>query len=61
MVIEKAKAEPAGLERTARHPALAQAEQVASNFFLAEQIRRSTVMRGQSAHCLDVDFLRSCG
>jgi hypothetical protein len=39
MVTEKAKAEPAGLKCTACNPALAQAEQVAPNFFLAEQIR----------------------
>ena len=38
----------------ARSPALAQAEQVAPIFFLAEQIRRSTVMSGQPAHCLGV-------
>jgi hypothetical protein len=39
-------------------PTLAQAEQVATNFFLAEQIGRSAVMRGQSAHRLDVGLLR---
>src|SRR5258708_2537134 len=58
LVIET-KAVMTGLEGAACHPSLAQAEQVAPHLFLAEQIGRAVVMRGQPAHRLNVELSRS--
>src|SRR5271157_1846068 len=59
MAIEETQAILTGLEGAACHSSLPQAEQVAPHFFIAELVGRAAVMRGQSAHRLDVDLLRS--
>src|ERR1700692_4659602 len=45
-----------GLEGAASHPSLTQGEQVAPNLFLAEQIRRAAVVRGQPTHRMNVEL-----
>jgi hypothetical protein len=54
VLIEETETVQANLERPARHPLLAQLQQVAAYFLVAELIGRAPVTRGQPAHRLRV-------
>src|SRR3954468_10726861 len=58
VTIQKTEPVLADLERAAGRSVLAQAKQVGAHFFLAELVRRTSVMRRQPPYCLDVDCLR---
>src|SRR2546421_5843486 len=58
VAIEETQPVLADLERAAGRSVLAQAKQIRAHVFLAELVRRTSVMRCQSPHRLDVDCLR---